>query len=290
MLTVEDIRNVTFRKSNFGGYRPEDVEVFIEEVQASFESLTQENNDLLRKLELLAKKVEEYREDEESIRTAVISAQKLGDASIREAKRKSEEILKDASLQAENIMNNAQNEIKGQQLTLENLKKEVSAFRSNLLSIYREHLTLIDALPSESDAENPEEENAQRVSEKSEPEEKQTVNGKERKAPNQMTLPVSFPTEETQKLEEDPIFSLTEKDQAELAKSLLEEEKEIAEKVSKEAADSAQKADGLFTDDVSQDHPEADSVSEKSRFNSIKFGDNYEISGGGKGSRSRRKR
>ena len=109
MLTLEQIRDVTFRKAKFGGYMPEDVNDFIDEVLASYESLLQNNAELVRKLEILAKKVEEYREDEESIRTAVMSAQKLGDASIREAKHKAEVILKDASLKAEKIVGGAQN-------------------------------------------------------------------------------------------------------------------------------------------------------------------------------------
>lgn len=149
MITLEDIANATFRKAKIGGYNPEDVNEFLDQVQESFAQMQKEKMELVRKLEILAKKVEEYREEEESIRNTLFSAQKLADASVREAKHKSEVILKDASAKAEKIVNNAQAQIIEQQETLLNLQREVSSFRSRLLAIYKEHLTLINALPAE---------------------------------------------------------------------------------------------------------------------------------------------
>lgn len=149
MITLDDIANVSFRKAKIGGYFPEDVDAFIDDVQSSFDQLLKEKAELMRKLEILAKKVEEYREEEESIRNTLLSAQKLADASVREAKHKAEVILKDATASAEKIISNAQNEVVEQQETMAFLQKEVASFRSRLLKIYREHLTLIDALPTE---------------------------------------------------------------------------------------------------------------------------------------------
>ena len=39
MLTLNDIINVSFRKANFSGYRPEDVDNFIDRVKESYEAL-----------------------------------------------------------------------------------------------------------------------------------------------------------------------------------------------------------------------------------------------------------
>lgn len=154
MLTIDEIRNISFRKANFSGYKPEDVDDFIDEVLLSFEEKNKENESLIRKLEILAKRVEEYREEEESIRSTLLNAQKLADASVREAKHKAEVILKDASVQAERLVASAQKEVLEQQEMLDHLKSEVSSFRTKLLSIYKEHLTLIDALPAEEEAQD----------------------------------------------------------------------------------------------------------------------------------------
>ena len=100
------------------------------------------------KLKILADKIEEYRAQEDEIKNALISAQKLSDASIREARHKGEIIVKDAELKAEHISADAEEKIVDQKKELERLKKAVSDFRTKLLGIYKEHLTLIDALPT----------------------------------------------------------------------------------------------------------------------------------------------
>ena len=61
MLTVNDIKNVKFRRSNIGGYKHEDVDNFIDNVQEDYEKLQIENADIKDKLKILADKVSEYR-------------------------------------------------------------------------------------------------------------------------------------------------------------------------------------------------------------------------------------
>lgn len=161
MLTLNDIINASFRKSGFSGYRTEDVDGFIDRVRESYEELLKrstqqdeeidrlkaENQQRAEKVKILADKVEEYRAQEDEIKNALISAQKLGDSSVREARHRAEIIIKDANLKAEHIIAGANDQVAEQKNELERLQKIVSDFRSKLLSAYKEHLTLIDALP-----------------------------------------------------------------------------------------------------------------------------------------------
>lgn len=163
MLSLNDITNVSFRKAGFSGYRPEDVDAFIDQVRDTVEELTQkslaqreemerieeEKRQMQKKIELLAGKIEDYRSEEDEIKNALVSAQKLGDASIREARHKAEIILKDANLKAEHIVAGAEEQIQQQKQQMADLKKQVAEFRAQLLEMYRRHLTLIDALPGE---------------------------------------------------------------------------------------------------------------------------------------------
>jgi cell division initiation protein len=163
MLSLNDIINASFRKSGFSGYRTDDVDKFIDEVKESFDALVKknigqkedyeklkaENDQLLEKVKILAAKVEDYRTEEDEIKNALVSAQKLGDASIRESRHKAEIIVKDASIKAERIIAAANNDVIEQKNELSRLQKVVSDFRSKLLATYKEHLTLIDALPSQ---------------------------------------------------------------------------------------------------------------------------------------------
>lgn len=149
MLTLNEIRNVNFRKSNFGGYRAEDVEAFIDEVQLSYDSLLKENAELLKRLESLTAKLEEYQQEEDSIRNALMNAQKVGDASLRDAKHKAEIILKDATIKAEKIVSNAQIEIHRERDVIEKMQRDIADFKAKLLKVYKEHLTLINTIPNE---------------------------------------------------------------------------------------------------------------------------------------------
>ena len=78
MLTIDEIKNISFRKATLsGGYRAEDVDAFIEDVIASFEQLKKEKTNLVHKIDRLATRLEEYRADEETVRNALLTSQKM---------------------------------------------------------------------------------------------------------------------------------------------------------------------------------------------------------------------
>lgn len=146
MLTAEDITNRKFEKAAFG-YRTEEVEIFLKDVALAVSKLEEEKEEAEDKLEVLAEKLEEYRSNEDSLRTVLIGAQKLGDSIIRDSKGKAEVILSEAEANAKQIYYESERKIKKEKETLEQLQKETSDFRKHLLSVYRQHLELISAMP-----------------------------------------------------------------------------------------------------------------------------------------------
>ena len=148
MYTPDEIRNVVFTKS-LGGYKTSEVDEFIDRCADTVEALIKEKTELSKKLEVLADKLVEYRNDEDSIRTALLSAQRLGDTVVREANHKAGLILDDANIKAQKIQETAQREIQTEKEELQRIQKEVSNFKNRMLSIYREHLELIKVLPEE---------------------------------------------------------------------------------------------------------------------------------------------
>lgn len=187
MLSIKDINEVSFRKSNFSGYNSDDVDQFIDEVietvtalakeNAEIKSrttnsstrvseLTAKNAELQEKLSVLAAKIESYREDEDGIKEALLSAQRLGSASIREAKAKAENIVSEANAKAESMMAEAraksqnmidtyQSQIDAKKNELESMQREVNAFRSSLYEMYREHIAVIEKIPEYDVPEKP---------------------------------------------------------------------------------------------------------------------------------------
>lgn len=149
MLTSQDIANKKLDRSTLGGYRTDDVDGFLNQVASTIDQMEEQNNVLTKKLEVLADKLEEYRNDEDSLRAALIGAQKLGDSVIRESKSKAEIILRDATIKAERIVTNASDQVEKEKLIYIKLQKDVAAFKNKLLATYKQHLEIVSSLPED---------------------------------------------------------------------------------------------------------------------------------------------
>lgn len=148
MYTASEIRNVQFTK-NMGGYKIAEVEAFVEACAETVETLTAEKEDLAKKLSILAEKVVEYRRDEDNIRLALLSAQRTGDAIVNEANANAATILEQARREAEGIVNDVKDAISMYEAELARAKAEVSNFKSAMIAMYKDHITLLKAIPSE---------------------------------------------------------------------------------------------------------------------------------------------
>lgn len=109
MLTAKEVRESTFSRSA-RGYRVDEIDEYLENVADTIEKLTEENRSLVKKIEILAAKVQEYREDEDSIRAALVTAQRSADSIIKEANSSVEGQLAQAKQDADAITQNAQSE------------------------------------------------------------------------------------------------------------------------------------------------------------------------------------
>lgn len=151
MLTIDEVKNISFRKANLGGYRPEDVEAFIDDVVATLEQHKKDKIELVKKLDILAKRIEEYRRDEENVRGALINAQKVMDATKKEANEQAEKIVNDAKVKAQDIVVKANSSVVEQKNNYLKLQADAVVLREQLLEIYKNHLALIEELPNVDD-------------------------------------------------------------------------------------------------------------------------------------------
>ena len=145
MMTLDDIRNVEFARGR--GYRADEVDDFIDNCADTVDALMRENDDLNRKVKVLADKVNEYRADEEAIRNALVNAQRAGDTVLRDANAKAEQLLKEAQEKAANIREDAKGAIAAENEELARIQREVTAFKTRLMNLYKEHLSLLNLLP-----------------------------------------------------------------------------------------------------------------------------------------------
>lgn len=145
MITANDIREVTFSRT-MGGYKTAEVDAFLDRCAEAVDELTKENTENTKKMQVLAETIVDYRNQEDSIRSALISAQRMSESVIADAKKQAEEILAAARDEAAQMHEKALEDTAAEQAELARMKQEVANFKSRLFATYREHLTILGIL------------------------------------------------------------------------------------------------------------------------------------------------
>lgn len=185
-MNAKDIIGQKFDKA-FNGYKLDEVDEFLKEVSVEFSQLQKENRDLEKKLEVLADKIREYRNDEEALKDALLGAQKQGQKAVAEAREKaesivgkakneadeilaaakeksgkmledgnkfvadakaeSEKIISDAEAEAKRIDDDLKQKVEIQREVLTRTTEEVEDFRGRLLASYKKHIAELEAYP-----------------------------------------------------------------------------------------------------------------------------------------------
>ena len=232
MLTIDEIKNVSFRKATLsGGYRAEDVDEFIDEVIASFEQLKKEKTNLVHKIDRLATRLEEYRSDEETVRNALLTSQKMSDACIKEAREKAGRIIRDAEDKAQTLSVEANKMTAIEKENYLSLQADAVALRNELIELYRSHIKAIDELPTSVDLESTKKE-----------------------------LDQKYPTEPVDEIDYAP------------AQEVQPEPQVIQEPQPTQVIPQQEVREAAPVDDTKV------AVKRQSKFNHLKFGDNYDVS------------
>ena len=186
MFTSADVKNIAFSKA-MGGYKPEEVDVFLDKVESDYLQFERTLKDYQTKVSELEEKIKSFENSQNSIQNVLLSAQKLADQIVAEAKEKSEEIIRnaesnitlitaqekeiattfeikanerkltlekelekmisDAKLKAESITAAANDSVERQQVLFDKLRLEIAAFKSAITAKYKEHLSILQEIP-----------------------------------------------------------------------------------------------------------------------------------------------
>ena len=103
MITPQQIDQVAFKKSSFGGYNMQQVDEFLEPLTEDYVTLYKENALLKSKLRVLAGKLEEYRKGEGAAKASAADPQALQNAQAQAA-----QVLQTAQVQAAQAVKSAQ--------------------------------------------------------------------------------------------------------------------------------------------------------------------------------------
>ena len=157
MITAQDIREKTFEKSTFGGYAMGEVDDFLDELADDLAAAQKESAVLKGKMKVLVEKIEEYRANEEAMKLALVSAQKMAreietdsqtkaDDVIAAAQAKADEIIAAAQAEADSITGNIKAMADAEELRYQQAKATAAEYIQSMRLLAERQLGLLAGL------------------------------------------------------------------------------------------------------------------------------------------------
>lgn len=131
MMTPSELREHEFKGAGRNAYKADDVDAFFGDVAVAYEKMYRENGELIKRVSLLADRLEHFKQDEYDIKQAVIGAQKAADLIVKDA----EESVENSKNEAEAILAAAKGEA---DIIKSDAEKQAVADSELLLSIARD--------------------------------------------------------------------------------------------------------------------------------------------------------
>jgi cell division initiation protein len=152
-LTPLDIQQQRF-KTRFRGFDIQEVDLFLDQMADTFESLLKQNENLKEDFRRLQLEIQGYKNREDAFKRALLNSQRVIEQMKENAQKSAELIVAEAEVKAEKILNKAHNrlaqlhediaELKRQRMQIEVQIGSVIEAHSKLLEISKEGMKAMD--------------------------------------------------------------------------------------------------------------------------------------------------
>lgn len=134
------------------GYAVEEVDEYCAFALDKYTELYRENDALEQKIASLEAELAHFREDEESIRSALVDAKRASTRIVEEATERSKVILRSAKLNCDRILSEFRSAVSEERDELLLLRAMVKKFKDDLFSAYKTHIEYIERIAPELDS------------------------------------------------------------------------------------------------------------------------------------------
>lgn len=134
------------------GYAVEEVDEYCAFALDKYTELYRENDALEQKITSLEAELAHFREDEESIRSALVDAKRASTRIVEEATERSKVILHSAKLNCDRILSEFRSAVSEERDELLLLRAMVKKFKDDLFSAYKTHIEYIERIAPELDS------------------------------------------------------------------------------------------------------------------------------------------
>lgn len=139
MLAPHELKNKSFGKS-LKGYNVAEVDDYINFLIDKYTELYRENIELDRKLRIVVTNLDEIRDEEESIRNTLVSAQKMGEKIIRDANERADIITESIKKRCDAVIEDFKSQIAKEKEELWTVRATVLDFKKKLFESYRQQI------------------------------------------------------------------------------------------------------------------------------------------------------
>ena len=155
MITPQQIEQISFNRATFGGYDMQAVDEFLEPLTEDYITLYKEYALLKSKMKVLVGKLEEYRNNEASMKDAIVNAQMTCDKMVKEAEAKCTQMLSEANATAAENLKNSDALIAAEEARVEEAKKVASAKIDELQTQLRSCLNALERIKANNQPATP---------------------------------------------------------------------------------------------------------------------------------------
>ncbi len=145
MLPPHELKNKTFSKA-MRGYNPVEVDEYIDFVIEKYTELYRENDELERKLKAAMTRLDSIKNDEDSIRSALIDAKRAANKIKSDAEARAESIIRSAKNSCNTILSDFNEKIAYARDINAELQRDTLALKQELFNRYSDHIRYIDKL------------------------------------------------------------------------------------------------------------------------------------------------
>jgi len=150
--TPNDIQNIVFGKKIMG-YSEDEVNDVLDRVIEDYNAYIRENIELKDKLSLLNEGLQHYKTIEDSLQNALLIAQKTGEEIKKNSYEKAENIIKEAEIKAQRIINDANQQVVKIKFEYEEMRKKLHVFKSRVEALLISQLEILKQI-FDDDSEN----------------------------------------------------------------------------------------------------------------------------------------
>jgi cell division initiation protein len=148
VLAPSDLYNKEFPRVILGGYQTQAVDAYLERVADVLEGLIKQVRDLKQQQEEHRATLEEFRQMEETLRSALVTSQKFGENLIESARREADSLVESARVEKQRVQNCASKLPSALASEIGSLQQQRDRLRKEMLAVLATHRSLLESMES----------------------------------------------------------------------------------------------------------------------------------------------